>query len=72
MMRLFTLLLLASRGCRAMASRAMASLLHAAFGVFDWLQVTDFDGGLFLGLHFSFPLLGCLSFSAVSVTPNSN
>jgi hypothetical protein len=36
----------------------------AAFGVFGWLQVTGFDFGgfLFLLLHFSFPLLGCLLF----------
>ncbi len=37
--------------------------MTAAFGVFGWLQITDFDGGfLFLVLHFSFPLLGCLLF----------
>jgi len=36
--------------------------MTAAFGVFGWLQVTNFDGFLFLGLHCSFPLLGCLLF----------
>jgi hypothetical protein len=38
-------------------------MTFAAFGVFCWFQVTDFDFSfLFLGLHFSFPLSGCLLF----------
>ena len=39
-----------------------ALIRKATFGVFYWLEVTDFDGFLFLVSHFSFPLLGCLLF----------
>jgi hypothetical protein len=34
---------------------AAVAAVAAAYGVFGWLQVTDFDFGDFL-LHFSFPL----------------
>ena len=44
----------------------------AAFGVFGWLQVTDFDGFLFLVSHFWFSFVGLFVVCVVSVTPNSN
>jgi hypothetical protein len=42
----------------------VVAVVAAAYGVFGWLQVTDFDFDGFL-LHFSFPLLGCFVVSAV-------
>jgi len=36
----------------------VAVVAAATYGVFGWLQVTDFDFDGFL-LHFSFPLLDC-------------
>jgi hypothetical protein len=44
---------------------AAVAVVAAAYGVFRWLQVTDFDFDGFL-LHFSFPLLGCFVVSEES------
>ena len=51
---------------RGMPVPAMA--VAAAFGVFAWNQVTDFNFGGFLLLHFRFRLRGGC-FSVVSVAP---
>ena len=54
----------AMRLCNLSSLWTLDGALHrmTAFGVFGRLQVTNFDGFLFLVSHFSFPLLGCLLF----------
>ena len=49
-----------------------ALIRNATFGVFYWLQVTDFDGFLFLVSHFWFSSVGLFVVWVVSVAPNSN
>ena len=43
----------------------VAVVAAPAYGVFGWLQVTDFDFDRFL-LHFSFPFLSCFVVSEES------
>ena len=49
-----------------------ALIRKATFGVFYWLEVTDFDRFLFLVSHFWFSFVGLFVVCVVSVTPNSN
>jgi hypothetical protein len=56
---------LAQQRAMLVAVVTVAVAVAAAYGVFGWLQVTDFDFDVFL-LHFSFPFLSCFVVSKES------